>query len=199
MVALAVAVRPALAPACRNELPAPSARRWTGVVGRNVETGTLGLTEGGGIESPRTADAAGAGGGRSTSVQAAGLLGAGLSVPAGHGAWPSGVDATPGLTASAVSWVRHAAPGPDAGHCSEPEGTFRLMSSPVALDVHPCCEAVGLSTPAEHAAAPRWNARSAINTEAVAAAPATKRAMLQTTTTPTPHAALGRDLRSDKT
>src|SRR5258708_17211194 len=174
MVAVAVVVRTACARACRNEVRAPSAGRCTGVVGRNVEAGAVGLTEGGGIESPRTADAAGAGGGRSTSVQAAGLLGAGLSVPAGHGAWPSGVDATPGLTASAVSWVRHAAPGPDAGHCSEPEGTFRLMSSPVALDVHPCCEAVELSTPAEHAAAPRWNARAEINTECGSSARTTK-------------------------
>src|SRR5258708_28314423 len=132
MVALAVAVRTALSPACRNELPAPSARRCTGVVGRTVETGTRGLTEGGGIESPRTADAAGAGGGRSTSVQAAGLLGAGVSVSARHGAWPSGGDATPGLTAPAGSWVRHAAPGPDARHRSRPGGTFRLMSSPFA-------------------------------------------------------------------
>src|SRR5258708_27358111 len=110
MVALAVAVRTALSPACRNELPAPSARRCTGVVGRNVETGTLGLTEGGGIESPRTADAAGAGGGRSTSLQAAGLLGAGVSGPPRPGAPPPGVGATPRVTPPAASPGLHTAP-----------------------------------------------------------------------------------------
>src|SRR5260370_26195406 len=102
MVALAVAVRTALSPACRNELAAPSARRCTGVVGLNVETGTLGLTEGGGIESPRTADAAGAGGGGGTYLQGGGLIGAGVVVSPAHWASPSGGGADAGFVASAA-------------------------------------------------------------------------------------------------
>jgi hypothetical protein len=73
------------------------------------------------------------------------------------------------------------------------------MLSPVAVDAHPCCEAVELSTPAEQAMAPRWNARSGTNPEGGAAASATKLTWFETTTKATARWALGRDLRSDKT
>src|ERR1700674_367337 len=137
MVAFAVAVRIALLPACRNPLPASSSRRCAGAAGRSVESGTLGVTSGAAIESPRLTAAVGTDAGSSTSVQAAGLLGAGSSVAAGQGAWPSGVDATPGAIAAAGSCVLHAAPGPDAGHFSAPDGTLRLTSSAGAAVVHP--------------------------------------------------------------
>src|SRR5580704_10598637 len=97
MVAFAVAVRIALSPCWRNELPASSSMRCAGAAGRNVETGTLGATSGGALESARLASPAGTAAGSSTSVHAAGLGSrAGLAAAAGQGTWPSGVDATPG-------------------------------------------------------------------------------------------------------
>src|SRR6202035_4859250 len=96
MVELAVAVKIAFAPGCRYVAPAARSRRWADWVGRSVATGTLGAIAGGAIESPVLTEPGAVVVVRSTSVHAAGLLGAGLALPAGHGDWPSGVEATPG-------------------------------------------------------------------------------------------------------
>src|ERR1700674_4793026 len=134
MVAFAVAVRIALLPACRNPLPASSSRRCAGAAGRSVESGTLGVTSGAAIESPRLTAA----------------VGTESSVAAGQGAWPSGVDATPGAIVAAGSCVLHAAPGPDAGHCSAPDGTLRLTSSAGAAGGDPWRGAAGGTAGAAH-------------------------------------------------
>src|SRR5580704_18009411 len=125
MVAFAVAVRIALSPCWRNELPASSSMRCAG--------------------------AAGTAAGSSTSVHAAGLGSrAGLATAAGQGTWPSGVDATSGAIGAARSCVLHAAPAPDSGHCAEPGGTLRLTPFGVASVVHACAETAPPSTPATH-------------------------------------------------
>jgi hypothetical protein len=129
-------------------------------------------------------------------VHAAGLLGVVLPVVAGHGASPSGVDAIPGAIAAAVSWVMHAAPGPDAGHSAEPDGTLRLTSSSVAAVVHPCW-AAALSTPAEQTGTPRCSARTEIRAEGGAAASATKLIWFETRAKARARCALGRVLTSD--
>jgi hypothetical protein len=90
-----------------------------GVVGRMVETGTLGRTDGLPAGAPSSVDWA------TRSLQAAGVLSA---EPLGHGAWPSGVEAVPGATV-APRLVRHDAPTPDAGQGSDPSGRLSCRGS----------------------------------------------------------------------
>src|ERR1700686_1437503 len=76
MVALAVAVRIAFAPGCRNVAPAARSRRWAVWVGRSVATGTLGAIAGGAIASPVLTEPGVGVAVSGTSVHAAGLRGA---------------------------------------------------------------------------------------------------------------------------
>ncbi len=133
-------------------------------------------------------------------MHAAGLLGVELSVAAGQGAWPSGVDAMPGASAAAVSWVMHAAPGPDAGRLVQADGNaLRLTSASGAVVVHCSCGELpeALPTPVEQLAAPRCSARTEIRAEGGAAASATKLIWFETRAKARARCALGRVLTSD--
>jgi len=92
--------------------------------GRMDETGTLGWTDGLLANSVPETDCG------TGSLQAAGVLSGAI---AGHGSWPSGVDAVPG--AMPAPWlVRQDAPTPDAGQGWDPPGTLTCRPSAASAE-----------------------------------------------------------------
>jgi hypothetical protein len=102
-------------------------------------------------------------------VHAAGLLKPLLPGADVQGVAPSGVEATPGVYVPTPSLMLHAAPGPDAGHCSAPAGTLTLASSAGGVALHPSLVSPTMSGSDAQAAA---IARSRIRLDGGAAASA---------------------------
>src|ERR1700682_362508 len=193
-LAFAVAVRIALSPGEMKVLMAVRSRRCGDRSARSVETGTLGGTRGSAIELPRVATSTGSATGSTTSVHAAGLLSPRLRVVVAQGSLPSGVEGTPGKAAPTPSLMLHAAPGPDAGHCSEPAGTLMRASSACGVGRHSPFVSAGTSAPTAQTAA---TVRSRIKLDGGAAARATTLKWLETMTKASARCALRQDVKTD--
>jgi hypothetical protein len=128
------------------------------------------------------------------SVHAAGLLETGLSETVGHADWPSGVEATPGVTAGTLAALLQVAPGPDAEHCSEPSGTLTLTSPVVPGDTHADPEVSDRVAQTTALCLRAWTALPTTRLAGGAAARATMLNWLATTTNASAKCALGRIL-----
>src|ERR1700682_3918946 len=196
-LAFAVAVRIAFSPGTMKVFMALRSRRCADPSGRRVATGTLGGTRGSPIELPRVAASTGPAMGSKTSVHAAGLLSPGLLAADVQGALPSGVEATPGTAVPTPSLMLHAAPSPDAVHCSAPAGTLTRASFAGAVWAHPSWVSGTPSSPTAQTVATWLTAWATIRLDGVTAARATTLRWFETTKNASARCVLGRDMKTD--